>query len=200
MDGTILEKKLKLIEKLNQLDEIAQRIDDMPTYTSEDRAWLDEWEEKLPELPTMPSEDGETVLKATTTDGQTVLSWGQGGGNIFDFTGEVATGWIWENGKELFLRKITNINAGNNNPDSVQIGTDSFYDKAFLIFGWVERNVDGVHVKIPLPVSWPGETNSLWQIKVNDTTHKAYVERRMPIAVLQASPVTFVMGYTKIST
>lgn len=200
MDGTILEKKLQLMQKLKELDELAQKVEDMPVYTSTDRAWLDEWEQKLPELPEMPTEDGETVLKATTTEGETVLSWGEAGGSVFDFTGEVATGWIWENGKELFLRKITNINTGNNSPDKVQIGSDSFYDKAFLIFGWVERNVDGVHVKIPLPVSWPDQTNSLWQISVNDTTHKAYVERRMPVAVLQGCPVTFLMGYTKIST
>ena len=119
---------------------------------------------------------------------------------VFDFTGEVATGWIWENGKELFLRKITNIDAGNNDTQRVQIGKDTFYDKAFLIFGYVERNVDGVHTKIPLPVSWPGETNELWQILVNDTTHAAYVDRRMPIAVLQGAPVTFIIGYTKITT
>lgn len=196
MDGTILEKKLKLMEKLQQLDEVAQKVDDMPVYTSVDRDWLDEWEENLPKLPT---EDGETVLKATTTEGETVLSWGEAGGSVFDFTGEVATGWIWENGKELFLRKITNINAGDNSQVRTQIGTDAFYDKAFLIFGWVERNVDGVHTKIPLPVSWPGETNALWQITVDDTTHKAYVDRRMPIAVLQLCPVTFLMGYTKVT-
>ena len=77
MDGTILEKKLKLEEKLAQLNEIAQKVDDMPVYTSTDRAWLDEWEEKLPELPSMPTEDGETVLKATTEDGATTLSWGE---------------------------------------------------------------------------------------------------------------------------
>lgn len=200
MDGTILEKKLQLMQKLQELDELAQKVDDMPVYTSVDRAWLDEWEQRLPELPEMPTEDGETVLKATTTEGETVLSWGEAGGSVFDFTGEVATGWIWDSGKELFLRKITNINTGNNSPDKVQIGSDAFYDKAFLIFGWVERNVDGVHVKIPLPVSWPDQTNSLWQISVNDTTHKAYVERRMPVAVLQGCPVTFLMGYTKIST
>lgn len=196
MDGTILEKKLKLMQKLQELDALAQKVEDMPVYTSNDRAWLDEWEENLPDLPT---EDGETVLKATTESGQTVLSWGQGGGNVFDFTGEVATGWIWENGKELFLRKITNINTGSNSPEKIQIGSDAFYDKAFVIFGWVERNVDGVHVKIPLPVSWPEQTNSLWQISVDDTTHKAYVERRMPIAVLQYCPATFLMGYTKIT-
>ena len=119
---------------------------------------------------------------------------------VFDFTGEVATGWTLETGKELFIRKITNIHTGNNSPDRVQIGTDTFYDKAFLIFGWVERNVDGVHNKIPLPVSWPDETNALWQIIVNDTTHAAYVDRRMPIVVLQNAPVTFFMGYTKITT
>lgn len=119
---------------------------------------------------------------------------------VFDFSsGDVATGWIWDSGKELFLKKVTNINSGENSQVRTQIGSELFYDKAFLIFGWVERNVDSYHTKIPLPVSWPGEANALWQISVNDTTHAAYVDRRMPIAVLQNMPVTFIMGYTKIS-
>lgn len=68
MDGTILEKKLKLAEKLKQLDEIAQQIEDMPTFTSDDRAFLED-------LPAYPSEDGTKVLTATTNDGETVLSY-----------------------------------------------------------------------------------------------------------------------------
>lgn len=212
-------------ELLKKLDDIAKSIDDMPTFTSNDKSFLEElpafpssdgvkvltattesgetslsYEELESELPVNPTEDGTKVLTATTESGETVLSWEESASAVFDFTGEVATGWILETGKELFIRKITNINAGTNSQERIQIGTDTFYDKAFLIFGWVERNVDGTHTKIPLPVSWPEQTNSLWQITVDDTTHKAYVDRRMPTAVLQGASVTFFMGYTKITT
>ena len=212
-------------ELLQKLDAVAKAIDDMPTFTSNDKAFLNElptfpsvdgkkvltattesgetslsYEEIENELPAEPIEDGIRVLTATTESGETVLSWEEAASAVFDFTGEVETGWILETGKVLFIRKITNINAGDNSQTRTQIGTDAFYDKAFLIFGWLERNVDGVHTKISIPVSWPGETNALWQITVDDTTHKAYVDRRMPISVLQGAPVTFFMGYTKITT
>ena len=38
------------IKDLEKLDAIAQQIENMPTYTSADRAFLDEWESKLPDL------------------------------------------------------------------------------------------------------------------------------------------------------
>ncbi|MBR5279497.1 MAG: hypothetical protein IKU26_00820 [Clostridia bacterium] len=60
---------------LAELNELAEKIDAMPTYTSEDRAWLTEWEEKLPELPEDPETDGVKVLTATTSEGETVKSW-----------------------------------------------------------------------------------------------------------------------------
>lgn len=37
-------------ELLRKLDEVAKAIDDMPTYTSDDRAFLDKWEVDLPIL------------------------------------------------------------------------------------------------------------------------------------------------------
>lgn len=68
MDGTILEKKLKIEEKLAQLDEIAQQIEDMPTFTSNNRSFLEE-------LPEFPAENGKKVLTATTESGETSLAY-----------------------------------------------------------------------------------------------------------------------------
>jgi len=68
MDGTILNKKLKIEEKLAQLNEIAQKVDDMPTFTSNDRAFLEE-------LPGFPATDGKKVLTATTESGETSLAY-----------------------------------------------------------------------------------------------------------------------------
>lgn len=51
------------------LDAIAKQIENIPTFTSNDRAFLEE-------LPAFPSEDGTKVLKATTTSGETSLSYG----------------------------------------------------------------------------------------------------------------------------
>ena len=63
------------IKDLEKLDALAKQIEDMPTFTSDDRDWLDEWESKLPELPEDPETDGVKVLTATTEDGETVKSW-----------------------------------------------------------------------------------------------------------------------------
>lgn len=68
MDGTILEKKLGIAEKLAQLNEIAQQIEDIPTFTSNDRAFLEE-------LPGFPATDGKKVLTATTESGETSLQY-----------------------------------------------------------------------------------------------------------------------------
>lgn len=65
------------IKELEKLEALAKQIEDMPTFSSSDRAWLDEWEAKLPELPEDPETDGVKVLKATTESGETVKSWGE---------------------------------------------------------------------------------------------------------------------------
>lgn len=74
-DRTEAGKHQSVAEHLAALDAVAKKIEDMPTYTSSDRAWLDEWENKLPELPADPVADGVKVLTATTTSGETVKSW-----------------------------------------------------------------------------------------------------------------------------
>ena len=56
------------IKKLEELDAIAQQIADMPTFTSSDRAFL-------ADLPAYPETDGTKVLTATTSSGETSLSY-----------------------------------------------------------------------------------------------------------------------------
>jgi len=102
MDGTILEKKLKLQEKLAQLNEIAQKVDDMPTFTSNDRAFLEE-------LPGFPVTDGKKVLTATTESGETSLGYEDPEAGVVDYsTTEQATGQKWVDGKEIYF-KVVNL-------------------------------------------------------------------------------------------
>lgn len=49
------------LRDLEKLDKIAQQIGDLPTFTSDDRAFLEA-------LPAMPTEEGKRVLTATTDD------------------------------------------------------------------------------------------------------------------------------------
>ena len=58
-----------LAEKLTELDAIAQQIGDLPTFTSDDRAFLEA-------VPAFPAAEGKTVLTATTDDqGETELTY-----------------------------------------------------------------------------------------------------------------------------
>lgn len=112
------------------LDAIAKKIENIPTFTSDDRAFLSDlpsypsedgtkvltatttsgetslsYEEVENELPTNPSEDGTKVLTATTTSGETVLSWG----DIITInysTTEQKTGQKWIDGKDIYFKTI----------------------------------------------------------------------------------------------
>lgn len=109
-------------ELLQKLDSVAKAIDDMPTFTSNDKAFLNElpafpstdgkkvltsttengetnlsYEELENELPTEPSADGVKVLTATTTSGETVLSWEDKTSNANYSTTEQLTGRKWLN-------------------------------------------------------------------------------------------------------
>lgn len=98
MDGTILEKRLKLEEKLAQLNEIAQKVDDMPTFTSNDRAFL-------ADLPGYPAVDGKKVLTATTESGETSLSYEEPESGVVNYsTTEQATGQKWIDGRDIYKR------------------------------------------------------------------------------------------------
>lgn len=100
MDGTLLNKKLKIEEKLAQLNEIAQKVDDMPTFTSNDRAFLEG-------LPGFPSEDGKKVLTATTESGETTLEYEEVEAGSVDYsTTEQATGQKWVDNKDIYFKVV----------------------------------------------------------------------------------------------
>lgn len=109
------------------LDAIAKQIENMPTFTSDDRAFLSDlpsypsedgtkvltatttsgetslsYEEVENELPINPSEDGTKVLTATTTSGETVLSWGDISNSNYS-TIEQKTGKKWIDGRDVYF-------------------------------------------------------------------------------------------------
>lgn len=109
-------------ELLEKLDVVAKAIDNMPTFTSNDKAFLEElpafpnvdgkkvltanttsgdtslaYEALENELPDNPSSDGMRVLTATTESGETVKSWETpqtGENQIFSTTPVIVGKWI----------------------------------------------------------------------------------------------------------
>lgn len=67
-DRTEAGKHQSVADHLKALDAIAATIENLPTFTSNDRAFLEE-------LPAFPTEDGTKVLTATTSSGETSLSY-----------------------------------------------------------------------------------------------------------------------------
>lgn len=86
------------IKDLEKLDAIAQQIENMPTFTSNDKAFLED-------LPAYPDTDGKKVLTATTTSGTTVLSWGNQSAADYSTT-EHATGQKWIDGKDVYFQVV----------------------------------------------------------------------------------------------
>lgn len=128
-DRTEAGKHQTVAEHLKALDALAQQIEDMPAYTSSDRAWLDEWESKLPELPEDPETDGVKVLTATTTSGETVKSWEEpeSGGGVDYSTTEHTTGQKWIDGKEIYsITKPVSAMVANASQDITLTNVDNF--------------------------------------------------------------------------
>lgn len=95
------------IKQLEELDAIARKIDNLPTFTSTDRDWLDEWESKLPELPEDPETDGVKVLTATTESGETVKSWEEPAIGCVDYsTTEQNTGQKWIDNNDIYVKVV----------------------------------------------------------------------------------------------
>lgn len=96
------------IKKLEELDALAKKVDNMPVFSSTDRDWLDEWESKLPELPADPETDGVKVLTATTESGETTKSWEEPESSTWDYsTSEVDTGQKWTDGSNIYCKVIS---------------------------------------------------------------------------------------------
>lgn len=119
------------IKELEKLDALAKAIEDMPTFTSNDKAFLEElpafpavdgkkmlaantsegtttlaYEELPDELPADPESDGTRVLTATTSSGETVKSWETAESGIDYSTTEQNTGIKWIDGKEIYSKTI----------------------------------------------------------------------------------------------
>ena len=130
MDGTKVEKKLKLEEKLRELDELAQKVIDMPTFTSNDRAFLKE-------VPAFPEENGKKVLTATTSNGKTILSYEetQSGGVVYASSESEVGTW---NGKTLYRRLFT-VGVSNGVEWNSTLDNDTPVDFACLEFGYIDN-------------------------------------------------------------
>lgn len=86
-----------------KLDEVAKAIDNMPTFTSDDRAFLEE-------LPPFPNDDGTKVLTAITESGETSLSYEEVESGIVNYsTTEQKTGQKWIDGKDIFVKVLSNV-------------------------------------------------------------------------------------------
>lgn len=122
------------IKDLEKLDALAKSIDNMPTFTSNDKAFLEElpafpltdgkkaltattsegatslaYEEIPAELPADPQSDGTRVLTATTSSGETVKSWEEIEESGIQYsTTEQKTGQKWIDGKDIYV-KVVNL-------------------------------------------------------------------------------------------
>lgn len=122
------------IKDLEKLDAIAKQIENMPTFTSDDRAFLEDlpaypdtdgtkmltattsegntslsYEDIPEELPADPQSDGTRVLTATTSSGSTVKSWEELQ-SMPDYSDtEQKTGQKWIDGKDIYFRTFTGL-------------------------------------------------------------------------------------------
>lgn len=156
------------IKELEKLDELAKQIDNMPTFTSNDRAFLADlpaypdtdgtkvltattydgdtslsYDDIPEELPADPQSDGIRVLTATTSGGETVKSWEAMQGNKDYSTSEQATGQKWIDGKDIYFRVITT-------PVSIA-ANDTWYSSGFtgidtIVNYIVSMTRDGEHI------------------------------------------------------
>lgn len=126
------------IKELEKLDALAKQIDNMPTFTSNDRAFLEDlpaypdtdgakvltattyngdtslsYEDIPEELPADPQSDGTRVLTATTSSGETVKSWEAMQGNKDYSTSEQATGQKWIDGSPVYFRTYSDVQLTN---------------------------------------------------------------------------------------
>lgn len=178
-DRTETGKHQSVADHLKALDAIAKQIENLPTFTSNDRAFLEElpafpivdgrkvltattesgdtslsYDEIQNELPADPVADGVKVLTATTTSGETVLSWEEPESGVVDYsTTEQNTGRKWIDGKDIYSKVIdfeSNITIPNN----------TLYDTE-LDYSFVETLISagGVYVA--------SDGTSFWNVNAN---------------------------------
>lgn len=99
-----------------KLQALADAIDGMPTFTSNDRDFLDDWESILPISDEVP--EGQYVLSATKSELGATYSWEEPESGIINYsTTEQATGQKWIDGKDIYTKMIV-----VDNPEYTQVG------------------------------------------------------------------------------
>lgn len=158
------------IKDLEKLDALAKSIEDMPTFTSNDKAFLEElpsfpvadgkkvltattsegataltYEEIPEELPADPQTDGEKVLTATTNEGTTTLSWEEleATGDEYSATPVKIGTWL---GADLY-RKVVDTGALTNNADKA-IPSGLTNENVVKMYGCA-KDSNGVTLSIP---------------------------------------------------
>lgn len=158
------------IKDLEKLDALAKSIENMPTFTSNDKAFLEELPafpvadgkkvltattsegatalayEKIPdELPEDPQTDGRKVLTATTNEGSTILSWEEleEAGETYSATPVKIGTWI---GADLY-RKVVDTGALTNNVDKA-IASGLTNENVVRMYGFA-KDANGVTLPIP---------------------------------------------------
>ena len=175
------------IKDLEKLDAIAKQIDNMPTFTSNDKAFLADlpaypdtdgakvltattfsgetslsYEEIPNELPDDPVSDGTKVLTATTTSGETVLSWEEPASGGLDFsTTEQDTGRKWINNKSIFVKTI-DLGEEKNLPSNSWYDTAVVLGSDFIVGGFANSNSGHIPVQLT-------EGNSTEGVKILQT-------------------------------
>ena len=167
------------IKDLEKLDALAKQIDNLPTFTSNDRAFLADlpaypvtdgkkvltattdsgntelsYEEIPSELPTDPVSDGVKVLTATTEGGETVKSWEEPAAGRVDYsTTEQNTGVKWIDNKAIY-RKVIDFES------NISLPNNSLYDTE-LDYSFVETliSASGVYVS--------SDGTSYWNVNAN---------------------------------
>lgn len=86
------------IKDLEKLDALAKSIENMPTFTSNDKAFLED-------LPGYPDTDGKRVLTATTSEGETSLSYEEMETVKYSTT-EQKTGQKWIDDKDIYVKVV----------------------------------------------------------------------------------------------
>lgn len=99
-----------------KLQSLADTIDNMPTFTSNDRDFLDDWESILPISDEVP--EGQYALTATKSELGATYSWEEPETGIINYsTTEQKTGQKWIDGKDIYTKLIV-----VENPEYTQVG------------------------------------------------------------------------------
>lgn len=158
------------IKKLEELDALAKKIDDMPVFTSTDRAWLDEWESALPSLAQdvsdMETDKANQVQMATAEESTTASQAYSAGdylvldGVLYKVTDDIAQdGTIVTEGegKNVDLATVGGELSGlNSNLTSVDISNSLTFGNDITVYMACFRKIAGMvifNLQLGIPAS-----------------------------------------------